>query len=288
MQPKFLIEESTLAENLNQVMDAIVSLGFKYKTLKYKPFIEEQEWPYNPHSEECIVAIGSINLVRQVQRHTKWVPGTFANWENYKFTTYCNYYKDYLLNSEFAIYPYKYIIDHFNLIRRSLHANDLFIKSDDGTKIFAGGVFSGASSMQTRMTSCKDNTLCVVAPALQIHSEYRFFVYQDDILTGSMYYNTDGQIDPRGFDKLNEDEKAHFIEARKYLQDMLKNVAWRPEDIFVADIGFIGYGGKFLTPRLIEINAASCSGWYDCDPNPIILALSSAATTEWRNIYECN
>jgi len=288
MKCKFLIEESTFAENLNTIKDTIASLEFEYKTLKYKPFIDSQDWPYDPQSEDCIITIGSINLIRQVQRHCRWVPGTFANWENYKFSTYCNYYKDYMLNSEFVLYPYRYLIDHFNFIRRSLHSNDLFIKSDDGRKIFAGGVFASASSMQTKMTQCKDNTLCVIAPALQVYYEYRFFVYRDNIIAGSMYYNKDGQIDPKSFHELDEDAKYNFIKAKYYLQGMLENVTWRPDDIFVADIGLTGYAGKFLQPRLIEINAASCSGWYGCDPNPIILALVSAATAEWQNIFEVN
>lgn len=290
MKIKFLLEEGTFQDNLEPIKMAIKKLGYEFKTIKYRPFISDQDWPYDPKSEDCIITIGSINLIRQVQRSCKWVPGTFANWENFRFSTWINYYNKWSLNNDFTIYPYKYLIKVFNHIYNQWnYGNGIFIKSDEGCKIFGGGIFNNRNELTTRMTQCKDNTLCVVASAYKVYSEYRFFVYLDEIISGSRYYNQDGQIECQSPYEMDANDLEEYNRAVDFAKECLTNETWRPDEIFVMDIGFIG---DFITqetrPCLIEINSASCSGWYACDPKRTIDALAKAAASEWRNIYECN
>ena len=70
--------------------------------IKYTPFAMDT-WLYGEffHATECVFTWGSINLVWQVQKHTKWVPGTFCTFDNFKCSTYYNYFGKYLLNEEY-------------------------------------------------------------------------------------------------------------------------------------------------------------------------------------------
>jgi hypothetical protein len=58
---------------------------------------------------------------------------------------------------------------------------------------------------------------------------------------------------------------------------MLAEVRWRPDPIFMADVGE-AEGQLFL----IELNGFSCSWLYACDLKAVIAAAAEMATKAWE------
>src|SRR6516164_7802373 len=52
---------------------------------------------------DCVLAYGTFPFARQVQLHTKWVPGAWCDPTNLDCTTYFAYFGKFLLNQPYAI-----------------------------------------------------------------------------------------------------------------------------------------------------------------------------------------
>ncbi len=68
-------------------------------------------------------------------------------------------------------------------------------------------------------------------------------------------------------------------EVHQFATDILANVRWRPDKLFMMDV--CESDGKLC---LLELNSFSCSGLYACDLAAVIHAASLAAESEWRQL----
>lgn len=262
---KWLIED--LFENNEELIQEIKSQDMVATYIKYKPFLNDQELPFGPN--ECVIALGSINLCRQVQRTQSWYPGTWVDWNNFNCLTYYAYFGKYLLSKEYRILPFGEAIRKFNLYRAMW--DRVFIRPCDGSKSFSGQEVTEDLFKHSEQYG-KPELPVILSPYQTVHSEFRVFVSENEVLGGSMYYDGQGNLNPRPLDFENDHKVVNF--ANKLLQ----SVSWKPAPIFCFDIGFNGSGDI----GLVELTSFNCCGWYATETKKIVAKAKELALREYN------
>lgn len=199
-----------------------------------------------------VMVCGGIYLAN-IAKKRNWEPGSFLN-DNFHYNKWKDAYGRYLLNYESLVGTFKSINPEWD---------EFFIRPCEDTKDFNGQVFSKGDFIDWRnntiypIGSCKfENSEVVISPTQKIYAEYRFFVVDGKVITGSQY-------------KLGSRLCiAAIIDSRviDYVQRMVDK--WQPAIAFVIDIAEIDEGLK-----IIEINNFNSAGFYACDVSKIIDAI---------------
>lgn len=281
---KWLIEEGTFSEDIQPIVDEIRQQGMIAETIRYKPFESGEYNQFSP--DDCVIVLGSINLVRQIQRQKPWLPGSFANFQNFDCLTYYAYFGKYLLNENYYIMPLGEVKRKHDHLQRK-HGK-LFIRPCSGTKNFSGQILDFGSLLNHEDQYGKPELPVVISSAKEIRQEYRMFCSGEKYIAGSMYYNDQGihhtealktTIEDLSSGKFGNDDH-NAINAISYAENILKKVKWRPDKIFGMDIALDASGH----PHLLEINSFSCSGWYKTPPKMLVAEAARLAREEWEEI----
>jgi len=274
---KWLIEEGTFSEDIQPIVDEIRRQGMVAETVRYKPFESGEYKQFD--DKDCVIVLGSINLIRQIQRQKPWIPGSFANFPNFDCMTYYAYFGEFLWNQGYRIMPLNEVKRHFDELQQQ-HGR-LFIRPCSGAKQFTGQELDYDSLIRHQDQYGKPELPVVVAPFHRdIRSEFRLFCSDNKVIAGSMYYDHDSNYNPQPIDLSKMDKYSSL--AVKYAESILEKVTWRPDKIFGMDIG-IGNGDQ---TRLIEINSFSCSGWYKTPPEKLVAKAAELALQEWHEIND--
>ena len=113
-------------------------------------------------------------------------------------------------------------------------------------------------NVQDSFSSIKSTDEIIIAPLTEIYSEYRFYVVNGKIITGSRY--------KLGNQVLSSSEVDEGIS--QYAQEMVD--IWQPNKAFVIDIADTPNGLK-----VIEINSINSSGFYKCDMGKFVYAINN-------------
>jgi hypothetical protein len=100
-----------------------------------------------------------------------------------------------------------------------------------------------------------ETTLVLVCGKQAITKEWRFFVYKNQIITGSLYLV--------GEERVDETIREGYLE--NYLSEVFKEVSWYPESVCTIDI--CESEGKLY---VLELGSFSCPGEYACDLSAIV------------------
>ncbi len=149
-------------------------------------------------------------------------------------------------------------VDFMTLKEASLLKSKKFIKPADDkcfdAKIYDIGEFNPPPIID-------DNYPVLVSDIVNFTAEYRCFVKNNEMVTGSCYIFEDQIANPRYFSK-------YEAEAQQFMKEMLSHV--KTEDA-VIDIGLI----NGITWAVIETNPAWASGLYGCDPTEALLTMQN-------------
>jgi len=271
---KWIIEEGTFSEDIASIVEAVRSQNMIAETVRYRPF---ESGEYNQFGDnDCVIVLGSINLVRQIQRQKPWIPGSFANFPNFDCMTYYAYFGKFLWNNPYYIMPLAEVKRKFNDLQ--LKHGRLFIRPCTGTKAFSGQILDYEDLLRHEDQYGKPELPVVIAPGMEIRSEFRLFCSGNKVIAGSMYYNQEGMYETAPIDMLAGEKYSTL--AVNYAHDILSQVSWRPDKMFAMDIGI----GPRNEVGLIEINSFSCSGWYRSPPSLIVAEAARLAREEWEEI----
>jgi hypothetical protein len=152
-------------------------------------------------------------------------------------------------------------VDFMSLKEARLIKERKFIKPADDkcfdAKIYEIGTFDPSPLIS-------DDYPVLVSDIVEFVVEYRCFVRERQMVTGSCYIYEDQIANPKYFDK-------YEMEAQLFMKDMLPNI--QTEDA-VIDIGLI----KNSTWSVIETNPAWASGLYGCDPMEALLTIQNTVS----------
>lgn len=206
-----------------------------------------------------VFVCGSTGLGK-VARAKGWKPGYFD--ENLDYRLLVENYGVHLLNADARTATLRDLDDVADVI---------FVRPVGDGKQFAGEVMTRAAVLEWRervialdgdstLTTLTADDLVVMASPKQIHAEYRFYVVDGRVITGSLYKRGERVIYSAQFDE----RVQVFAQARAD--------QWQPNRAFCLDVADTPNGLK-----MIEINAINSSGFYACDMGKFVHAINQLA-----------
>lgn len=260
-------------EQMARVKDAMRANAFDVKYLKYKPFTTKQDDLFEVDLHRANILYGTHGFIRNM-RNT-FGPEVFTAYCNEEVMRTINYYPrivtETLLNGYGLWISFDTLKENYKRICDYFQSNSLFVRPDSGFKAFSPTVLNydrrDESSIERDINilienyQIHPNTLCLVNRAQKIHSETRFIIVDGNIVDSS-FYRMDGKLKYKnGCDRVTQ----------KVVEKFLKGF-WIPDRCFTCDVAVTDDG-----PKIIELNAFSCAGLYDCDYKLVFDAVSRCA-----------
>jgi hypothetical protein len=222
-----------------------------YTAVKVIPFSSELD-PI-PNVQNPIAVLGSTTLVRIAHKYG-WRPGVFWD-DDLTAETWIKHWGHELLNADAQYVRFADL--QFEGVK--------FIRPTEDLKVFSGGLvhWGEFSAWKDKVLLYDDGTvtsetMCVVSSPKTIYAEYRFFVVDGKVVTGSRY-----KIGQRVTSSVQVDQ-----DVWEYAQRMVDQ--WQPYQGFVIDVADTPEGFK-----IIEVNNLNSSGFYHCDVSKIIQAIEN-------------
>jgi hypothetical protein len=198
------------------------------------------------------LTFGSQRLSRLAQERGLY-PAAF-NSDNFDYTNWSKGFGlDCILNGDTRIVQLK---------NATVESDRIFVRPFRDDKAFNGMAMDQETFLEWKEGICSNpdastilnsETYITLASVKQIHSEYRFFVINKQVVTGSQYRLGRTVI-------YNDNVPEHI---REYAQEM--TAKWQPHICFVIDIADTPLG-----PKVVEINSFGVSGFYHCNMFKVI------------------
>lgn len=260
-------------EGLNNLIQNLIDKNIDYKLVKTVPFTDivvDFDVDINQYSEEDIpklnlvdknvVTFGSYSLALAAKKFG-WKPGSFIN-DNYEFKKWKEGWgSENLLNGDAIQNKVKNIKEFV-----PEYWNKIFVRPTEDTKSFAGQVLSIEdfhrlikNIMNNTDRNLDAETDIIISKVKPIHSEYRLFIVDKKVVTGSLYKLGDLVI-------TSEIVPLEVIEYAYKILDI-----WNPDKAFVLDIAITEDEGL----KIIEINNINSSGFYKADISLIVESINN-------------
>jgi hypothetical protein len=224
-----------------------------YQIVKVIPF--SHEVTPEPVSKDRIMVSGSTALTF-IGQEKRWC--VFYN-DNFNYNVWKKFMGDNLLNADA-------LVGGFGKLNPTWE--EFFIRPAEDRKIFAGQIVCKEefNNWKTKTeqahkdgyTTLTPDTEVVISPIKEIHSEWRFFVVDGKIVTGSLY---------KRYGMLYQEALLYDDEVLPYAQEMVD--MWQPDRAFVIDVALTDEGYK-----VIEYNCMNSCGFYKSDVGKIVNAIN--------------
>lgn len=214
-------------------------------------FLTETNTPINLDNRSDIIGIGSYRFVRMML-NKDITPGSFSN-DNFTYAKWIEGWGDKMLNSDS-------IINKINNIVIPTDWDTVFARPLKDNKLFTGGLFRVDDLMmaiETKILNPKtENEEIIISQQKNIESEYRLFIVDGHIVTGSLYKMRNQVI------------ISEFVDDKvlKFANDCLQE--WQPSKVFTLDVAITDNGCK-----IIEVNNFSSAGLYKSDVEKLVVAI---------------
>ena len=266
--------EQYIYDRESELLAELQKQGYIYKQTKYLNFRSEAAHQYFP-PDDCVLFMGTLNLGRDILR-TAWIPGAYMDEKHLRCSNYYTYFGQYLLNNKYFILSLGELVRRKTEILEYFKSEvDLFIRPDSNMKSFRAGVFNLniLNTMQSLGSELNrdETTLVLVSGKRAITKEWKFFVYKNQIITGSLYLMGESRVD--------ETIRGGYLE--NYLSEVIKQVSWYPESVYTIDI--CESDGELY---VLELGFFSCAGEYGCDLSAIVEFGAKAAWEDWATVNQ--
>lgn len=231
----------------------------QYQLVKVIPFVGEIV--PDVEVEGPVFVIGATSMSR-VAKRKGWLPGYID--ENLDYRKLMYNYGDHMLNAKGLILPFG------DIVPGNIGMDRFHLRPIVDSKSFTGTVFDidefiewqakvkAINEDENSMTSLKYNDLVVASPLATIHAEYRFYVVDGKVITGSLYKQGNTVYYASDIDDSVYDFAQRIVNT------------WAPNRAFALDIADTPDGYK-----VIEINSINSAGFYACDMGKFVNAVNS-------------
>lgn len=257
-----------LALEKEAIIDVIRATGNDVIETAYDP--ENGKFPNDLDSvfasSRPLILRGSVGFAAWAHANWSLYPGAFRS-ELLRPSAYLPAYGKLALNSDAILTTYA----EFNARRAEFEAllgGVLFVKPAEGGKLLSGttlepgrSLFDAHYSQHRRWSPIPDDFHVLLARVHSLLGEWRFVIAGEKVVARSQYKV--GSVFESGLDA---PEEAEVLAAK------LAKHAWRPAEVFIADIAETEDGF-----RLLELNTFGTAGLYDCDLKAIVEAVSTYA-----------
>lgn len=199
-----------------------------------------------------VYVCGAIKL-KTIAEQRGWLPGSFLN-DNFSFDVWVAQLGAFLLNADVRYGTFSEI--NVDSLQR------FFIRPLEDNKAFDGMVIDSEMLTAWRGDATKkylENLNVIVSPVKEIYREYRIFVVNKEVVTGSVY-KVSGQP------QLSQQVEQGVID---FVYDVIDK--WLPAESVVIDVCLTSDGY-----RVIEFNNINSSGFYASDVQKYVQAIQKA------------
>lgn len=256
---KWIIQENLYKEEaFLDLIQALDNYDAEYQIVKVVPF--SHELIPEPQVAGKVIVMGATTMIGIAQERN-WSPGAYYN-ENFDCAVWNKNLGSEMLNFDSIICKFSEVDPPYN---------PFFIRPTKDRKVFSGEVIDKANfELWKRSTqeatdgysTLTPDTMVSVAPLKAIHKEFRFFVVDGKVVTGSQY---------KFGDRVIHLPALKGEDAELYAQDMVDK--WCPADAFVIDVALTDDGYK-----VIEYNCLNSAGFYKSDLSKLVQALEELET----------
>lgn len=257
---KFLIED--MGHRFGELKDITYKYA-GYEIVKPIPFsytfdmvLREKYEKYFPLSASIAVMLLCKDIGTNV----------FFSADRYNYLEFQKQYGDDFINTDLTTIKFKDLLD--------LNDPAYFIKASGAPNILKGKVYSTGEYdllYQTYLNrslgkyKVTDDYPLVISSVkdVEIASEYRFFVINGEIITGSMYLHK-GKLWTKNIDNINDPLSMRLLQYAYRMVDKY----W-PDKAFVIDIAVMEDGAM----KVLECNCIHCSGLYAVDIDRLVKKL---------------
>jgi len=265
-QPMWLLEAGVYCSKIEPLAAEVRRQGMECRFVTYREIVKGPA-PLPPGS--CVITYGTYPTVRHAVLRLGWIPGGWCSSENLDCAVYYPHFADFLLNRWCEILPgVTAIREKDRLFAEFARDGKVFARPTSVHKLFVGRLIA-QEDFETALapTRYDPETRIVVAKPCDIEREWRLVVEGDDVIAGSQYAE-------RGERAIQPDCPD---EVRDFASAVLAHVGWRPDELFILDVGATEEGFK-----LIELNSFSCSWLYACDFAAVVEGASRLAAQAWE------
>lgn len=271
MKTQWLIDDYMIQTSYHEDMREVLKRNnFEFDVQKYIPFSDKKESSLS--KDNCVVIYGSIGFVKQ-NLTSGFIPGAYLEEKSMSLLGYMPLIDDteLLANSNHVLTTFQDLKNRKQFFYNIFNTNKIFIRPNCGLKTFTGlpiheDDFNHEINSIESLSSAEKDTLILVSDCKKITHEYRFFIVNREVITGSQYKFNDEINVKKGYS-----EEAFFVADK-----MAKNI-WQPDLAYVCDVGIVNG-----VPKIIELNSFSCSGFYACDIDKIVNAVDLIAIKEYN------
>ena len=275
-----IFEEEDVCQNL---IDVVKSKGCEVREIRYYGFDSTIDG-VNDLEDQCVIAMSSLNACKRAKRAHRWYPGHWCDFPTLSCQSYYSHWFDYILNWDGEFVPWQILkkrIEQLYGWYGDVYSDDgiIFIRPDTNDKLFAGepvarGQFDNFALMVDNYLGEGESPLCVVAPPKKILREWRFYVSEGKIITGSLY-KEDGKIK---YERSWPQEAAELVEKAA--------AEWMPHPVCCIDIAEIeNHRNKQIEYYILECGSINCAGMYEADLEKIVDEMNRLAVLDWKEYF---
>lgn len=245
-------------QSIEKLLETLARAGIPHTLHKVIPFVGEIEPDISP--EGHVMVVGSYSL-RHVARRKGWVPGCF-DLGDLSYADHVAHWGDHMLNADAVYCPFQAAPEH-------MAEGEYFLRPVVDSKFFAGTVMARSEFTtwwekvvvleEDTGNSLRGSTEIMIARPKTISREYRFFIVDGEVVTGSLY--------KRGGRVLYSSEIDEDVLA--YAQARVDE--WRPARGFVIDVALLPDGEM----KIIETNTLNAAGMYHSNVGKLVGAIEA-------------
>jgi len=271
MRPVWLIEAGVYGAEAEPLLAEIRRQGMAAELLPFRTLLKEKDVVAGGRplaDPDCVIAYGTFPFARQAQLHRRWVPGAWCDPDNLDCRCYFAHFGKYLLNRHHAILPAVEAVRQRERLYETFGPDDeVFARPAGCSKVFTGRcVYKDDFASALSPATFDPDAQVVLAAPREIRREWRLVVAEDRVVAGSQYAVEGSKCVEPGWP----------AEVRAFALGMLAEVRWRPDPIFMVDIG--ESDGRLW---LVELSGFSCSWLYACDLEAVVAAAGELAERAW-------
>jgi len=210
--------------------------------------------PELPAIEGPVVFHGRTTLILRAFEHPKWRRGVFFDPEHFQHRSYVQAYGERMLNADARILSWE------RLLHEPREPDELvFLKPNDDLKHFTGSVlrFSECANLYGDLRRAgrpiAPTSEVVLGRPTEVDAEFRLFLVDGEVVTGSMYRPSGDPSLPR--------------ELVDFAQEAASQ--WMPASVFVLDVARADRAWK-----IVECNCFNGSRFYAADVERLVRRVS--------------
>lgn len=264
---EWLIENDVFEDGTKRLTDVLKDLDIGYSLHECGNL--DDSYKHGGDGFSCF-CYGSLEWVDQIQKSGNKNLKTICTFPNFNCTEYYKHFSHFLFNRNGRFMTIEQFMRQFDALLTE-YGGQVFMRPSTGLKPAgtSGTVFNDYNFQEFIPFFLEDFTpqeSVVVNKVIHIDTEWRTIVANNRFITGCQYRTLSPETKRLGFDPSPDCP----VRVQNYVNHVVNAIEWKPDDIYVLDV--VDSQGHL---QVMEINALSTSGYYDCSYPLIVNAIQS-------------